>query len=107
MNDLAKHIGRQLSYLRERREMSQRLLADASGIPHSSLAAYERGESSPSAETLWKLSVFFEVNPGIWFEFYGDDDPLVEWKMEIMPASEYEERKASMAETVKALREVW
>lgn len=55
-------VGNRIYQLRTARGMSQRDLALALGNHSNELVArWERGASSPSAETLVKLSEFFDV----------------------------------------------
>ena len=56
-------VGNRIYQLRTSKGMSQRELAQALGSGSNELVArWERGASSPSAETLVKLSEFFNVS---------------------------------------------
>ena len=57
-------VGNRIYQLRTAMGMSQRELAQALGNKSSNelVARWERGASSPSAETLVKLSEFFDVS---------------------------------------------
>lgn len=50
-----------LNYLRKAKKNSQQKLADAMGIPRTTLGDYERGKTEPNIEMLIKLADYFEV----------------------------------------------
>ena len=60
--DIYKHdaysidVGTRLRQLREERNMSMRSLATASGLSANALSMIERGKTSPSVSTLYKLA---------------------------------------------------
>ncbi|GAB4529424.1 MAG: cupin domain-containing protein [Anaerolineales bacterium] len=64
-------VGAQLRLLREQRGMSMRTLASLSGLSANALSMIERGRTSPSVSTLYKLATalgvpittFFDVQP--------------------------------------------
>lgn len=64
-------VGSRLRQLREERNMSMRSLATASGLSANALSMIERGKTSPSVSTLYKLAdalgvpvtTFFGVQP--------------------------------------------
>ena len=62
--DFSWAVGNRIYQLRTARGMSQRELAQALGNKSSNelVARWERGAFSPSAETLVKLSEFFDVS---------------------------------------------
>jgi transcriptional regulator with XRE-family HTH domain len=49
-------VGTRLRQLREERNMSMRSLATASGLSANALSMIERGKTSPSVSTLYKLA---------------------------------------------------
>ena len=49
-------VGTRLRQLREQRNMSMRALATASGLSANALSMIERGKTSPSVSTLYKLA---------------------------------------------------
>ena len=49
-------VGTRLRQLREERSMSMRSLATASGLSANALSMIERGKTSPSVSTLYKLA---------------------------------------------------
>ena len=51
-----------LKLLRTEKKMSQQELADALGIPKSSINMYERGERQPNFEVLETIADFFNVD---------------------------------------------
>jgi transcriptional regulator with XRE-family HTH domain len=48
--------------LREKRGMSQSMLAEKFTLSQQTISAYERGERDPDTETLTKLADFFNVS---------------------------------------------
>jgi len=54
-------VGSRLRYLRTERGMSMRALARASGLSTNALSMIERGRTSPSVSTLYKLADALEV----------------------------------------------
>ena len=55
-------VGDRIRILRERKGLSQKLLAFKLGMPNQSLSNYERGYREPPADVLKKLADFFEVS---------------------------------------------
>ena len=70
-NALSVNVGNKLRELREARNMSMRMLAGKSGLSANALSMIERGKTSPSVSTLYKISdalgisitSFFGVQP--------------------------------------------
>lgn len=54
-------INKNLKYLRSKKKLSQQELAEAMGIPRTTLGDYERGKTEPNLEMLVKLSDYFDV----------------------------------------------
>lgn len=61
-------VGRRLRQLRETQEISMRRLASRSGLSANALSMIERGRSSPSVSTLYKLADALGVSMA---EFFG------------------------------------
>ncbi len=55
-------ITKNLIYLRKRKKISQQELADAMGLPRTTLGDYERGKTEPSLNTLIALAEYFQVS---------------------------------------------
>src|SRR3972149_2211432 len=55
-NALSVNVGNKLRELREARNMSMRMLAGKSGLSANALSMIERGKTSPSVSTLYKLA---------------------------------------------------
>jgi transcriptional regulator with XRE-family HTH domain len=55
-------FGKRLKELRKRNNLSRRELAEVADLSTSSVNMYERGERSPTLETLDKLASFFNVS---------------------------------------------
>lgn len=67
---LASHIGERLLELRLDMDITQGQLAVKIGVSKSCLGYMERGVSVPTADTMFLMSRFFEVEPGYWFDGY-------------------------------------
>lgn len=61
INSLRSKFGSILTEMREDRKMTQKDLADILHVSIGTVAHYEQGRSMPPAETLVKISEFFEV----------------------------------------------
>lgn len=60
---------------RERAEMTQEDLADASGLSVGSISAYELGGADPSIDALKRLAAALGVTPGMLLDVNPEDDP--------------------------------
>jgi transcriptional regulator with XRE-family HTH domain len=54
-------LAQNLKYLRNKNKLSQKELADAMGLPRTTLGDYERGNTEPNIATLIKLADFFKL----------------------------------------------
>jgi len=54
-------IHKNLKHLRTKKQISQQYLAEAMGIPRTTLGDYERGKTEPNLEMLVKLADFFDL----------------------------------------------
>lgn len=57
----AEELGRRIKELRVEAELSQKALAEKTGIKQNTVAQYERGVAKPSLEVLVKLAVVFQT----------------------------------------------
>lgn len=55
-------FGRRLQYLREKKRISRRVLADFVVSSKNSISRYERGERLPDIATACRIAEFFEVS---------------------------------------------
>ncbi len=62
MQDLARHISVTLQLLRKQRGWSLDKTAAATGVSKAMLGQIERGESSPTVATLWKIATGFQTS---------------------------------------------
>jgi len=69
-NDWCAHIGAKLLSCRQELGQSQRAVASEIEISYSHFCDLENGKHAPSAHMLWRLSEFFQVDPGWWYEGY-------------------------------------
>ncbi len=58
---LAGGFPQRLRTLRERRRVSRRVLSELCGLSKNMIARYERGEKTPTGESLEYLADFFNV----------------------------------------------
>jgi len=61
---LVVHIGDRLKEIRQRKLMSQRDLAEKSGISQNAIVQIENNRTEPHYRTLRKLIAALEVSPG-------------------------------------------
>ncbi|MFD1803548.1 helix-turn-helix domain-containing protein [Mixta tenebrionis] len=87
MQPLSQHLARTLKALRAQRQWSLTQAAERSGVSKAMLGQIERGESSPTVATLWKIATGFEVpfslfitapesDPGVVHYSEGDRPPF-------------------------------
>lgn len=62
MQEIATHIATRLRGLRKARSWSLDRAAQATGVSKAMLGQIERGESSPTVSTLWKIASGFSVS---------------------------------------------
>lgn len=61
MQEIAVHLAQKLKDLRAERGWSLTYTAEATGVSKAMLGQIERGESSPTVATLWKIATGFNV----------------------------------------------
>lgn len=57
----SKVVGETISEIRKRKAISQDVLSGLAGIGRTHLSAIERGERKPTLETLYRLSLAFDM----------------------------------------------
>ena len=64
MNDkeIDKKVGMNVRLARVKRGISQEALADMAGLARSTMGIIERGEQSPSVQTLYKVALALDVD---------------------------------------------
>jgi transcriptional regulator with XRE-family HTH domain len=72
MSTLRNRFGKRLRQIRRAKDLTQEQLAEAAGISIEFLSLIERGQNSPSFETMEKLAVVLEVEAGEFFQFPKD-----------------------------------
>jgi len=87
-------VGNRLRELRKERNMSMRALARASNLSANALSMIERGKTSPSVSTLYKLADAMGI-------------PITAFFREEIPQDEIVFRKASERTRVPFLRGLW
>jgi transcriptional regulator with XRE-family HTH domain len=58
---MSKFLGKRLRYLRDKRGLSQKFVAEKFGIANNTLSGYEAGDRNPSPELIAKFADFYEV----------------------------------------------
>ena len=56
-------IGEIIRKVRKEKKLSQEVLSGLAGISRSHLAMIENGTKNPNFETLWKISIAFNMHP--------------------------------------------
>jgi len=87
-------IGKRLRELRQERDMSMRALARASGLSANALSMIERGKTSPSVSTLYKLADAMAI-------------PITAFFREIPPQQDIVFRDASDRTPIPFSRGLW
>ena len=72
MSDIKKRFGKRLRKLRRNMELTQEQLADQVGVSLNFIGQLERGENSPSLETIQKLAEVLGVPVKDLFDFPED-----------------------------------
>ncbi|WP_417789429.1 helix-turn-helix domain-containing protein [Terasakiella pusilla] len=62
MKDPKDHLAQTLKQVRKDKKLSLDRAADLTGVSKAMLGQIERGESSPTVSTLWKIATGFEVS---------------------------------------------
>lgn len=62
MNDIKKRFGKRLRKIRRAKDLTQEQLADQVGVSLNFIGQLERGENSPSFETVQKIAEVLEVD---------------------------------------------
>lgn len=57
----SKLVGETISEIRKRKGISQDVLSGLAGIGRTHLSAIERGERKPTLETLYRISIAFDM----------------------------------------------
>ena len=72
-DETSVNLARQIRILRERRNLSQRSLAEASGLSRNTLSLLERGQTSPTVSTLKRLAIALGVDINAFFNQIDDE----------------------------------
>ena len=90
-------ITKNLKHLRELKNLSQKEVSAASGVPQGQYSRIENGKVEPSVSTLEKLAKVFEVSIAEFFKSAGIDEeinlPLLD-KIKLIDKLGEEEQKA-------------
>ena len=67
VDETTVNVAQQIRILRERRNLTQRSLAEASGLSRNTLSLLERGQTSPTVSTLKRLATALGVDINAFF----------------------------------------
>lgn len=67
VDETTVNVAQQIRMLRERRNLSQRALAEASGLSRNTLSLLERGQTSPTVSTLKRIATALGVDLNAFF----------------------------------------
>ena len=99
--DINQQLGQRIRQLRDARKLSLEALAERCGVSRSNISLIERGQSSPTATVLDKLSVGLGVSLASLFEVPAEaPSPLARRADQVLwtdPASGYQRRNLSPA----------
>jgi transcriptional regulator with XRE-family HTH domain len=91
MKDFNIIIGNNLKIIRSQRNLSLDKVAEVTGVSKTNLALIEKGTSSPSVNTLWKIASGLNVSFSYFMEENTSEIKVVSRK-QIKPIFEYEKR---------------
>lgn len=80
MNKLNKRISDSLKALRQEKKWSLDTVSQKTGVSKAMLGQIERGESSPTIATLWKIASGFDVSFSYFVEDVGSNEPEVMYR---------------------------
>ncbi|PIJ50860.1 transcriptional regulator [Erwinia sp. OLTSP20] len=75
MNDRPLAPGRRLAEIRQQRGLSQRRVAELSGLTHSAISTIEQDKVSPALSTLQKLLKVYDLSLSAFFAEPADSSP--------------------------------
>jgi transcriptional regulator with XRE-family HTH domain len=78
------NVAQQIRFLRERRNLTQRSLAEASGLSRNTLSLLERGQTSPTVSTLKRIATALGVDINAFFN-QVDEERVVHTKSQERP----------------------
>lgn len=69
-NNIEKHIGEKIAYLRRHRRMTLKDVGDVLELSPQQIQKYEKGIATISATTLWRISQLFGTDMNFFFNDY-------------------------------------
>lgn len=72
-----KDIGKKIRYYRQEKELTVEALANLCGLSSSLISLVERGLSTPSLDSLWKITQVLGISPIKLFEENSNDQVIV------------------------------
>lgn len=91
MTDFNKIIGNNLKNIRKQRRLSLDKVAEITGVSKTNLALIEKGTSSPSINTLWKIASGLNVSFSYFMEENTSEIQVISLQ-KITPIFEYEKK---------------
>jgi len=68
LDDVERHIGKQIKMLRMSQKISQKELAKKMGITYQQVQKYETGLNRISVSRLWQICDIFSITPNVLFD---------------------------------------
>lgn len=78
---MIQNLGNNIKKVRKQNKMTLKELSEKTGFSISFLSQLERGKSSATLESLKKISLALNINPGYFFEKSEDNEEIVENSM--------------------------
>ena len=85
LDDVEKHIGKQIKMLRMAHKISQKDLAETMGITYQQVQKYETGLNRISVSRLWQICNTFSITPDFLFENVLDVSKKSQVQGELIP----------------------
>lgn len=86
LDEIERHIGKQMKMLRMANKISQKQLAKTMGVTYQQVQKYENGLNRISVSRLWQICHIFDISPDFLFEgTLGDSRISGKKKAELIP----------------------
>lgn len=100
MNDIKQNIANNITELRKSRKWTQLDLANKLNYTDKAISKWERGESTPDVETLYKMAEIFEVT----VDYFFHDDSALNIEKYNMPK---EVKQKKIAQLLLIITSIW
>lgn len=75
------NLGKNIKFLRNKKNIDQQELADKLKVPRSTLACWENGIRTPNLEQVVKIAEFFDTNLDIIYKNYSENNNLLTFNL--------------------------